>query len=76
MIVVGGESGGDGEVLLDVLLGQEGSAGRDASEERDLHARIAVRLRPGQADGPGLGGVLLQEPAALQVGELAVDAGG
>jgi hypothetical protein len=55
-----------------VLGGEDGGAGGDPAEDgddRSLHSRLV------DLDGPWLGRILVQEALALQVRELAVDAG-
>src|SRR6266545_4289113 len=59
-----GEANGHGEVLLDVLGRNDWRYGCDTAEDRDDHA-FGPGALIGQPDGPGLGGVLVEQALAL-----------
>ena len=65
------EALGHGQVLLDVLIGEDRRPGGDAPDHRHRHRR---RARLGEGHGSGLGRVLSQEALALEVRELRVHA--
>ena len=76
MVEALGEAERHREVLLDVLIREERHARRDPAEERHGDAperMIAVGRKPDRAR---FRRVLVEEPATLEVGELAMDTRG
>ena len=82
--------GGEGEVLLDVLLGEDGDAGSNASDKRErdrvradvlLHAGEADALlellaaRPADLDGPRLVGIPADIAGVLKLVKVGVHGG-
>ena len=63
-----------GQVVLDVLFGEQRRAGRDLAEERKPVLLLA--LARDQLERPRLGRIALEQPRPLEVGEMGVHRGG
>ena len=77
-LAVAGEVGGEGQELLDVLLGEDVGAGGDVADQRDVAHRSALVggarcwVVP-HLDGTRLGGVSSQVAEPLERVQVAVD---
>src|SRR5665647_2878709 len=69
VVVVTAQEAGDVDELLDVLLGEDGHAGGDTTDQRQ-RARRSESANDVQC--ARLGGIALDEPQALEIGEVRV----